>query len=139
MSRTDQTLVTVIIDYPGLGNLGIFEDRTGGKGESESVKHREGGMGPELSYGGPQSTDNVTVARRFDPIRDGNIAHALMAARGRANMHVVEMLLDTYGNPWNVGPMSWNGKLKSVELGDANANSTAIRMLTLEQDTEQFS
>lgn len=138
MSRQDQTYVSVTIDWPGLGNLGVWENRTGGKGDSDSTKHREGGMGPQLAYGGPQTIDNASVERRFDPLRDGSILKALYAARGRARMTIVEVLLDEHAQPWAVGPNSWSGKLKSVDSGEANANSNDIRMISLEQDTDQF-
>lgn len=138
MSREDQTLVTVTIEFPGLGNLGTWENRTNGKGGSDTTKHREGGMGPIKSFGGPQTIDNVQVARRFDPVRDAPLLKTLYRARGRARMIVTEQLLDEFSTAFG-DVTTWTGKLAEVDPGNANANSGAIRMITLTQDTEDIS
>jgi hypothetical protein len=141
MSREDQGKVTVIIEkepgvpWPGLGNLGTWENRTGGSGGSESTKHREGGMGPLRSYGGLPTMENVVVARRYDFTRDHAKIKALFEARGRARMTVIEQPLDEYGVAFG-DPISYTGKLNDVNQGDVNANSNDIRMITLTQDTE---
>lgn len=136
MSREDNSHITVFVDFPGLGDLGIFENRTGGKGDSDSTKHREGGMGELRSHGGPQTMENVTVSRRYDIARDHSKYKLLMRARGRARMRVVDQPLDEYGSA--VGePVVYQGKLKAVNPGDGNANSNDIKMLELEQDTER--
>jgi hypothetical protein len=135
MSREDQAHVTVHIDYPGLGDMGTWEDRTGGTGDADSTKHREGGMGPERSYGGPQTLENVSVKRRYDPVRDAPLLKLLMAARGRAKMTVTEQLADEYGVAFG-DTVVYTGKLKAVDQGNVSGNSNNIRMITLEQDTE---
>lgn len=138
MSREDQGHVSVHIDFPGLGDLGVWENRTGGAGDSDSTKHREGGMGAIVSLGGPQTLDNVTVARRYDIPRDHPFIKTLYRARGRATMTVVEQPLDEYGAAWG-DPTTYTGKLKAVNPGDINANSNDVRMIELEQDTEDVS
>lgn len=135
MSREDQGSVTVIIDWPGLGNLGTWENRTGGTGGSDSTKHREGAMGPLRSYGGPPSMENAVVARRYDFVRDHSVIKRLFAARGRANMTIIEQVLDEYGNAFG-DILTYTGKLAEVDQGQVNANSSDIRMITLTQDTE---
>lgn len=143
MSREDQGAVTVIIettpgvDWPGLGNLGTWENRTGGTGGSDSTKHREGGMGPLKSFGGPQTIDNAVVARRYDLTRDHSKIKALMAARGKALMTIIEQPLDEYGVAFG-DPISYKGRLIEVDQGEINANSSDIRMITLTQDTESI-
>jgi hypothetical protein len=144
MSREDQGKVRVQImldeqtPWPGLGDLGDWENRTGGSGGSDSVKHREGGMGPLKSYGGPPTMENVTVARRYDFVRDHAKIKALFAARGKALMLVTETPLDEYGVAFG-DPIVYKGKLNDVNQGDVNANSNNIRMITLIQDTEGIS
>lgn len=137
MSREDQSLVTVIVDWPGLGDLGTWENRTGGAGTSDSTKHREGGMGPLRSYGGPPTMDNVVVARRYDYVAVHTRIKTLMNARGKATMYVVEQVLDEYGVVFG-DPLTYTGKLIEVNQGDANANSSDIRMVELTQDTESI-
>lgn len=135
MSREDQGSVTVIIDWPGLGNLGVWENRTGGSGGADSTKHREGGMGPQRSYGGPQTLENCQVARRYDFTRDHSKIKALFAARGKAPMIVIEQPLDEYGVAFG-DVITYNGRLMEVNQGDVNANSGDIRMIELTQDTD---
>lgn len=146
MSRQDMARVTVHVEkrvsgtwtpWPGLGDLGIWENRTGGGGDSEETKHREGGMGEYISLGGPTTIDNVTIARRYDHIRDAPIYATLMGARGKARVTVVEQDLDEFGVA-DGAVHSWSGKLKSVNKGDSNANSTDVRMLTCELSTDSF-
>lgn len=135
MSREDQSLVSVIVDWPGLGDLGTWENRTGGTGTSDSTKHREGGMGPLRAYGGPPTMENVVVARRYDYVQVHSRIKLLMSARGKAMMYVVEQVLDEYGVVFG-DPLTYSGKLIEVNQGDANANSADIRMCELTQDTE---
>lgn len=135
MSREDQGAVNVHIDFPGLGDLGVWENRTGGEGDSDSLKHREGGMGEIKTLGGAQLLDNVTVARRYDLSRDHPHIQALYRSRGRAVMTVVEQPLDEYGIAFG-DPMTFRGKVKKVTPGDINANSNNVRMIELEMDIE---
>jgi hypothetical protein len=138
LSREDQAQVTVHIDFPGLGDLGVWENRTNASAGADSTKHREGGMGGLRSYGGPQTQDNVQVARRYDIVRDHAVISALRAARGRAQMTIVEQPLDEYGVAFGE-PVTYSGKLLEVNPGDVNANSNDIRMIELTQDTDNAS
>lgn len=144
MSREDQGKVNVkiMIDektpWPGLGDLGDWENRTGGAGGSDSVKHREGNMGRLIAYGGPPTMENVVVARRMDPVRDHAKLKSLYEARGRALMIVTETELDEYGVAFG-DPITYKGKLNDVNPGDVNANSNNIRMIQLTQDTDTVS
>lgn len=135
MSLEIQGSVSVHIDFPGLGDLGIWENRTGGEGDSDSVKHREGGMGPILALGGQQTLNNINVARRYDLTRDHPFIKTLYRARGRARATVVEQPLDEFGVAFG-DPVSYSGKLKQVTPGSINANSNDVRMIELEIDLE---
>lgn len=125
------------VAWPGLGDLGVWENRTGGDGDSEETKHREGGMGPLLSFGGPQTIDNVTVARRYDNVRDAPTIAELMRARGKARVIITEQDLDEYGAA-DGAVHSWTGKLKKVAKGGTNTNSSDIRMVELEVSADTF-
>lgn len=146
MSRQDQARVTVYVEkkvnnawvpWPGLGDLGIWENREGGGGDSEETKHREGGMGAYISLGGSQTIDNVTIGRRYDLVRDARIVAELYRARGRARVTIVEQDLDEFGVA-DGAVHSWRGKLKSVSKGNSNANSTDVRMVEIVISTDSF-
>lgn len=138
MSLEIQGSVQIHIDFPGLGDLGVWENRTGGDGDSDSIKHREGGMGPILALGGTQTLDNLTVARRYDLTRDHPFIKTLYRARGRAKMTVVEQPLDEFGVAFG-DPTTYAGKLKKVTPGNIDSNSNSVRMIELELDTESIS
>ncbi len=146
MSREDQSAISVFVEkkvsgtwvpWPGLGDLGIWENRTGGGGDSEETKHREGAMGDYVSLGGPQTINNVTVARRYDHVRDAPIIAELYRARGRGRVTIVEQDLDEFGVA-DGATHTWRGKLKSVDPGDTNANSTGVKLFSLEISSDSF-
>lgn len=146
MSRQDQARITVYVErkvngawvaWPGLGNIGVWENRSGGGGDSEELKHREGGMGEYVSLGGQQTLDNITIARRYDLVRDAPIVAELYRARGKARVTVVEQDLDEFGVA-DGRVHAWRGKLKAVKKGDSNANSTDVRMVECEISADSF-
>lgn len=148
MSREDQGHVTVFIGklnpatgnydpWPELGDLGVWENRTGGTGGSDTTKHREGGMGALKSYGGPQTFENAVVAKRLDFSTDWPKIKALMGARGKAYMRITEQVKDEYGTAFGTS-LTYTGKLAEVDQGEVNANSGDIRMVTLTQDTDNI-
>jgi hypothetical protein len=60
-----------VIDYVGLGKLGVFEVRTGGNATSENTDYAPGGMAPRVQLGGQQTTEDVTVNRVIIPSATG--------------------------------------------------------------------
>lgn len=130
MSLENRRLVTVVIDFPGLGNLGVFEVRTGGNATSENTDYAPGGMAPRVQLGGQQTTEDVTVNRVIIPSRDRPIAAALFAARGIATAHVSDSLLDVSKNPYGQ-PITWHGILGEVHWPDADSESNDPARLEL--------
>jgi hypothetical protein len=122
MSLENQRLVTVTIDWPGLGKLGVFEVRTGGNATSENTDYAPGGMAPRRQLGGQQTTEDVTVNRVLIRERDRPLIGALMASRGVADMHVSDSLLDRSKNPYGK-PVTWHGIVGEVHYPDADSGS----------------
>jgi hypothetical protein len=83
MASQDQYRVTAFVD--GFGSLGVFDKMSGGGGDSESVKYAEGGMGAETAQGGRQTTENVTITRKYERNRD----HAQAKQLAQSSAHVI--------------------------------------------------
>jgi hypothetical protein len=135
MSLESQTRVTVRIDAPGLGNLGVFTKKAGGQADSEESKYPQGGMEAEESFGGRQTHDNTTVMRAFKRGRDLPLRRALLEARGKGyNMVIAVQALDEDKNPVDT-PTVYVGTYKSFTMPDADSTSNDPAEFTLEQTT----
>lgn len=130
MSLENQRLVTVYVDWPGLGALGTFDKRSGGNAGSENTKYPPGGMEPEISLGGRQTTEDVTAARLYKRERDRALIGALLAARGVASMSISDQALDRSKNPYG-DPVTFTGTLGEVQYPDADSESDDAALLTL--------
>jgi hypothetical protein len=129
----NQWLVTVHID--GIGNLGAFDQSTGGAGEAAEKKYREGGAVDQTILIGSKSRSNVTVERIFRSERDGPLLKRIDNARGK-EMLVSKQPLDDDGNA--VGePIPYGGKVKTVshpETDSADESATETKVV-IEQST----
>ncbi len=129
----NQWLVTAWVD--GLGNLGAFDQSSGGAGESAEKKYREGGARDQTVLGGARMRSNVSVERLFRAERDGVIFKALDNARGRRFI-VTKQALDDDGNAFGE-PIIYTGKLKTVTGPDTDSNDDeGETKLVLEQSTD---
>lgn len=131
-AREDTFQCTVTVDGR---NLGVFRGRTGGAGDSEETKMRLGGMGPQVSLGGPQTMENVTVTKEFDLDGIANDVPWLMAGRGRLSASVVVQPLDEDGNAHG-RRVTWTGKLKQVTYPDHDAEGNDPAEIELEIATD---
>lgn len=127
MSTQSQSLVTVVVDGQPLG---VWDTRTGGDVDSEISKRRPGGSRRQKSYPGLSTTSDVTVTRGFERERDHELARTLEKRAGLAAASVSEQPLDDEGNAWGK-PKTWTGKLKSVNTGDYDSDSSEPRMIQL--------
>lgn len=128
-----QWRVTVWVE--GIGNLGTFDQSSGGAGESAEKKYREGGAVDHSVLGGARSRGNVTVERLFRAERDGSIFAALDNARGRKKMVVTKQPRDDDGNDFGK-PLIYNGKVKTVTGPDTDSNDDdGETKLVIEQST----
>lgn len=127
-SREDQSRITVKVNDIDCGPF----DRVSGRNlDSEESKYRPGGMAPELSLGGRQSNDNITVARMFNPDTDRALVGQLEPLRGKGSGVVTEQPLDLDRNPVGA-PFVQTGTLKRVGLPDRNSMSNDPAMFELE-------
>ncbi len=132
--REDSRLVTVWIDWPGLGDLGIFAKRGGGDADSEESKFPPGGGQKEIALGGRQTVDNVTADKLVTPAELPK-RNALLDARGKARMVVSDVFIDEDDNPVETG-MTWTGKYKKFTYPDADSTSNDPALLQLEMTAE---
>lgn len=128
MSRQDQRRVSVVID----GNpTGVWDQKSGGMMDSAETKFRPGGMAQELTLGGAQTLENVTVARLFNLSRDLPMVKGWYARAGKAPVQVVEQFLDEDGNAYG-SPVTYSGKLKSVAIPEHDSESEDPALVELE-------
>jgi hypothetical protein len=62
-SREQQARITVSLDNV---SLGVWDDKTGGETDTNSVQYFLGGMGPRVSLGGSQQVGNLVLAKLYD-------------------------------------------------------------------------
>lgn len=132
MSTQRQYEVHVVIDGR---DLGVWDTLTGGNFDSDEVKHRDGGMGPEQALGGAPTTENVTVGRRFKKGRDETLVTWLRPRRNKRSQ-ATQIPLDENKNPYG-DPIVYVGVLKAVNPPDADSNSSDVAMLELEISTDE--
>lgn len=130
-ARREQFRVTVTVDST---DLGTFDAMSGGDATSEETKYREGGMAPEVSLGGSQSIDNVTVTRLYKPDRDHALYPWLVSRRGKGAAVVSRQPLDDDGNAFG-SPTVYRGKLLRVSSPEHDANSSEAATFELEIST----
>lgn len=133
MSLENQRLVNVWVEsgpWGTLGDLGVWDSRTGGNAGSENTSYAPGGMLPEVQLGGRQTTEDVTVARLLVRERDRPLAKALFAARGQARVRIGDTLLDRSKNPFGA-PITWKGVVQEVQWPDADSTSNDPARITL--------
>lgn len=128
-NRVDQIRTTAILDGQPLGEFAV---RSGGQVTSEETKFRPAAMSAQVSIGGPQTVDNVTISRHFDPLRDGAILRTARARAGRGRMTISDQPLDTDGNVFGVPVGVWTGTLMRVAGPEPDANSSDPAMLEIE-------
>ena len=131
MSRQDMYSVSVRIDWPGLGDLGVFDTFKGGEADSDEQKYRPGGMAPPVSLGGAVTMGNITIERLYVLERDHVIAHSLYAATGVATVTVSKQPLDFNKVPYG-RPLVYVGKLKKVNPPQHDSTSSDPGLLELE-------
>ena len=120
--RQDTWLNTVTID--GV-DFGTWDTLQGGDPQAAETKYRPGGMQPEISLGGPNSVNNVTLAKLLTKGDYTTQLRALMVGGriGKAHVVISRQPLDIDGNPFG-DPLVYNGKLMHVLPGDTDSNAS---------------
>lgn len=128
IAREDTFEVRVTVDGEDFGK---WEKKTGGQGDSEETKVRLAGMGPQVSLGGSQTIENVTVTKLYDLDVDAPRLARLYSRRGKATVQVIQTPLDRDGHTYGP-PVTWTGTLKAVTAPDVDAEGTDAAMVELE-------
>ena len=121
-----------------LVSLGIWDKRGGGALDSEELKYRPGSMGDEVSLGGRDVNENVTVSRLYRIDRDHvDLRPKLIAGRGKARMEVHQIPLDVYGiaDP-SMKAAVWKGTLKRISVPEHDSESSDAALVELEMSTD---
>lgn len=128
MSRSDQYDISVTVDDR---DLGTFDKMSGGDVDSEETKYKPGAMAPQISLGGSVTVSNITVQRLYRLDRDPPQIPFLKGRVGRGQVVIKKQSLDVDGNPYGT-PITYQGKLKMLNLPDADSESSAAAMLQME-------
>src|ERR1035437_10166223 len=128
-----QYLTTVSVD--GVGNIGVFDTVSGDGVDAKPVKHRPGGMGPEISYLALPVYSDVTVSRVYDEGRDHELIATLHNAVGILRATVSVQPLDNNANPFG-SPRTYRGRVAAVKDGKVDSTSNNPRIWTLDVQVE---
>lgn len=130
-TRQDTWNVTAVID--GLPS-GTWDKLSGGSGDSEELKYRPGNMGSQISLGGSQTLENITLSRLFDLDRDALVVKKWLARRGNAPVVVTKQPKDIDGNTYGE-PLVYTGILKAVTPPDVDSEGGDAAMVAIEVTT----
>ena len=109
-------------------DLGSFDTWTGGDSGSEDTRYTEGG-GQEISLGGKQTRDPITIGRLCKPERDLPIYDWLCSRRGKGTASFRKQFVDDEDNPVGTAIVR-TGKL--LKVTDPETDSTSSDPSTYE-------
>lgn len=127
-TREDTFLVSLTVDNT---DMGVWDTKSGGNADSEEAKYYPGGMAMEISLGGRQTVENITLGREFDWGRDLPSLNFLLSRRGRGTVTIGQQLLDIDGNARG-NPITASGTLKSVQIPDHDSQGNDAAMIEIE-------
>ena len=111
-------------------DLGLFETWSGGDNDSDDTPYTDGD-GTDVSLGGKQSRDPITIGRRVKSDRDLPIYEWLVSRRGKGEAVFTKQYVDDEENP--VGkPIIRRGKFKKVTDPEADKGSSDPSTFELE-------
>lgn len=120
-------LVTAVATYRGeTRDLGVWDTFEGGDVTAPNSKHRRGGHGQEISYGGPPSVDDITITRDYDLARDHALGKWLRARVGRIRLTIVKTPLDEFGQVFGNDPDVYTGRMIGHTTPNVDSNSEDI-------------
>jgi hypothetical protein len=123
-----QWLVTLNV---GGFDYGVFDTFTGGDVTAPAVKHRPGGMGPEVTYNSLPMYSDVTVGRVYSTQRDHPLIAQLHTQAGNQLASITLQPLDDNGVPWG-SPRVYQGRLISIKDGKTDSNSNSPRVFEVD-------
>jgi hypothetical protein len=128
----NQWRVSVWIE--GIGEIGAFDQSTGGVGESAEKKYREGGARDQTVLAAARMRSNVSVERLWRGERDGASYKRIDNARGK-EMIVTKQPLDADYNDLGEA-IIYKGTVKNVTGPDTDSNDDdGEAKLAIEQST----
>jgi len=119
------SLTVAGVDY------GVFDTFGGGDVSAPAVKHRPGGMGPEVTYNSLPAYSDVTLGRVYNTQRDHSLIQTLHDQTGRQLASVTLQPLDDNGAPWGA-PRVYQGRIIAVKDGKTDSNSNSPRMFEVD-------
>lgn len=127
MKRQDTYSVRVSVDGR---DLGTWDKMEGGEVDSEETTYRPGGLSPQVTLGGAQTTGNVTVSKLYD---EGvhNLFHWLATRAGKGEMVVVKQPLDADGVVFG-RPLVYAGKMKAVTAPEVDSEGNDAALIEIE-------
>jgi hypothetical protein len=132
-TRQDTFRVTLTIDGK---NYGVWDKKTGGDVDSNELKYRPGGMGPIQSMGGTRVTNNITLQRDYDRVRDHDHVNEFLKAVGKKRATVHQQPLDLDGNPYGKA-IHWHGVFKRVLAPDHDSEGSGAAMIEVEISVDE--
>lgn len=111
--------------------MGIFDKKSGGEVDSDTVLYYPGAMGAPISLGGRRTTGNVTLQREYDRIDDHGQINKWIRAAGRAKVDVAVRPMDIDANEFGKA-LNYTGTLKRVSFPDVDSESTSAALLEIE-------
>jgi len=129
-SGTRQDTFSVIVQLNG-NTLGVWDKKTGGELDSDDIKYYPGAMAKVQSLGGRVTPGNLVLQRLYDRQDDHDKINTLFNAVGRGKVKVTQRPLDLDGNGYGKR-IVWTGKLKRVNVPDADSEATAAALIEIE-------
>lgn len=124
---------TFVIRVKLMGNsLGVWDKKTGGELDSDSVSYYPGNMENRQSLGGRVVPGNLTLQRLYDRQDDHDKINTLLNAVGKGSVTVTQHPLDIDGHPYVSKSIVWNGKLKRVHIPDVDSEATGPALIEIE-------
>jgi hypothetical protein len=90
-------------------------------------------MGPQITLGGSQTVENVTLSKMLDG-DEHQAAKDWFNRRGKATVTITKQPLDVDGNAYGP-PTVYTGILKGVNLPDVDAQGSDAAMVSIEVST----
>jgi hypothetical protein len=132
----EQFLWTLVVD--NYGRVGRFDNGSGGDANANVTKHRQGGMGPEITLPALPTYTDITLERMYDDYRDHALIRQLRPLVGRNHCTVTMQPLDQDGHSFGYPRVS-RGRLSNLKDGSTTSDSTAPRMWSIDVAVETVS
>lgn len=130
-NRQNSYRLTVVVD--GI-SLGVWDDKTGGDSDSNSVQYFLGGGGPRISLGGTQQVANVVLQRLEDDVIRAR-QKWLYGRSGKGKAQVTQQPLDDENNPTG-DPVQWGGRMKRFKISDVQSQANAAAQCEMEIEVD---